>query len=130
MTVAYRATVPYLIQQPNIKPTWTLLTGAPGESGTFGVISVAQRALFTLADTACRQNANTSLRFNEVHLACRVEYDSVCERQRPENCRKASEFALVYEGILANEDIDGCRISVYGLEDMFELRYEKKLRGH
>ncbi|KAF2670948.1 short-chain dehydrogenase/reductase-like protein SDR [Microthyrium microscopicum] len=121
---AYRATVPYLIDQAKEDSTWTLMTGAAGTSGWAGVTAVAQGALFSLANVACRENAKTNIRFNEVYLACRVDYDSVAEGK---GVISSSKFADNYEQILSRPDIKGCRVSVLKPEDIEELKFEKKL---
>jgi hypothetical protein len=127
--VAYRATIPYLIEQKNPKSTWTLITGAAGELGVWGATAMGQGALSALANVACRENANTNIRFNEVYLAVRVDYDAVCEELGMKDRSKASDFARVYEGILDNEEISACRVSVLVPQDMVELKYKKKLGG-
>lgn len=80
-----------------------------------------------MANVACRENANTNIRFNEVYLCYRVDFDAVCEEKGSDNRIKASDFALVYEGILANKDIRACRVSVYGPDDIRDLKYKRKL---
>lgn len=127
MAVAYRATVPYLIEQGNPNATWTLITGGAGDFGIAGVTAVSQGALYSLASVACLENAKTNIRFNEVYLCYRVDYDSVSEEKGNANCIKASDFARVYEGILANKDITASRVSVFGLEDVDDLKHKKKL---
>lgn len=87
---------------------------------------MSQGALFSMANVACRENAKTNIRFNECYLAARVDFDSVAEAKGGAQI-KASEFALVYEGILANKDIRGCRVSVLGPGDIDLLKYKKKL---
>jgi NAD(P)-dependent dehydrogenase (short-subunit alcohol dehydrogenase family) len=124
--VAYRATIPYLIEQGKPNSSWTLMTGAAGTSGWAGVTAISQGALFSLANVACRENAKTNIRFNEVYLACRVDYDSVAE-EKGGNCISASEFAGNYEELLSRSDINGCRVSVLKPEDVRDLKYQKKL---
>ena len=126
-SVAYRATVPYLLEQNNPKSTWTLITGGAGEMGTGGVTAISQGGLFSMANAACRENAKTNLRFNEVYLNYRVDYDAVVEEKGEENRMKVSDFAKVYEGILTRPEIDGCRVSVLGPQDVKELKFRKKL---
>jgi len=125
--VAYRATVPYLIEKGNPNSTWTLVTGAAGELGVAGVTAISQGALFTMANVGCFENANTNIRFNEVYLHYRVDFDSVAEEKGTTNRLKASDFARVYEKILANKEIDACRVSVHSPEDVDDLKYKKKL---
>lgn len=125
--MAYRATIPYLLEQGNPNATWTLVTGGAGELGVAGVTAISQGALFSMANVACYENTNTNIRFNEVYLCYRVDYDSVCAEKGTADRIKASDFARVYEGILANKEIKACRISVYGPEDVEQLKYDKKL---
>lgn len=127
LTVAYRATIPYLIEQGNPNSTWTLVTGGAGDLGFAGVTAVGQGALFSLANVACLENATTNIRFNEVYLCYRVDFDSVYEEKGPENRMKTSDFADVYVGILADEDIKACRVSVFSPQDVKDLKYKKKL---
>jgi hypothetical protein len=102
------------------------MTGAAGTSGWAGVTAISQGALFSMANVACRENAKTNVRFNEVYLACRVDYDSVAE-ELGGNRMSTSEFAGNYEEILSRPDISGCRISVLKPEHVRDLKYEKKL---
>ncbi|PNP52417.1 hypothetical protein THARTR1_07021 [Trichoderma harzianum] len=125
--LAYRATIPYLIDQGYPNATWTLVTGSLGDLGFAGVTAISQGALFSLASVACLENLKTNVRFNEVYLGYRVDYDSVVEEEGGDNRMKSSEFAHVYETILANRDIRGCRITVSGPEDVDQLKYKKKL---
>ena len=91
---------------------------------------MSQGALFSLANVACRENAKTNIRFNEVYLSYRVDYDSVCEEKGTDNRMKASDFARVYEGILANKNIKASRVSVFGPQDLDDLKYKPKLPSH
>ncbi|KAH9225131.1 hypothetical protein K456DRAFT_1852879 [Colletotrichum gloeosporioides 23] len=122
---AYRATVPYLLEQSDSKSTWTLVTGAAGESGWAGVTAISQGALFSMANVACRELADTQIRFNEVYLSFRVDYDSIAKEKS--NSMASSVFAAHYERLLANEGIKGCRISLLHADDVTELKYKRKL---
>lgn len=75
-----------------------------------------------MVPAAIREVANTNIRFNEVFLATRVEFDSVAEET---GNAKASDFAQVYEGILKRPEIGGCRVSVFHKDDFDDLKYEK-----
>lgn len=79
-----------------------------------------------MANVACRDNAETNVRFNEVYLACRVEVDSVAVKT---GAMKASDFSKVYEQILSRPQIRGSRVSVFGPQDLEDLKYKKKLDG-
>jgi hypothetical protein len=115
------------LQQANPRSTWTLVTGGAGEAGLGGVTAVSQGALFSLANVACRENADTNVRFNEVFLSYRVDYDAVCDEKGTDNRMRASDFAKVYEGILGNPDIKGTRVTVRGPADVESLKYKPKL---
>lgn len=86
--------------------------------------ALTQGPLFSMANVACRDNAETNVRFNEIYLACRVEVDSVAAET---GSMKASDFSRVYEQILSRPEIRGCRVSVYGPHDLDDLKYKKKL---
>jgi hypothetical protein len=77
-----------------------------------------------MAVVACRDTAGTNVRFNEVYLERRVEVDSVAEKS---GAMKSSDFSNVYSGILANPEIEGCRVTVKDYEDLQDLKYKKKL---
>lgn len=124
--MAYRATIPYLIAQGG-RPTFTLITGGAGDLGVAGVTAISQGALFSLANVACLENIQTNVRFNELYITCRVDYDKVIDENKYEGRTKASEFGRVYETILKNEDIDACRVSVTGSTDLENPEYAKKL---
>ena len=124
-TVAYQATIPYLLEQNDPKSTWTLCTGASGDNGGSAAASMTQGALFSLANVACLDNANTNVRFNEVYLGLFVMAGPEAEQY---GVMKASEFAASYEAILARTDIKGSRLIVCKPEDLTELRITKKLQ--
>ncbi|KAL0934919.1 uncharacterized protein CTRU02_209510 [Colletotrichum truncatum] len=123
---AYRATVPYLLKQADPSSTWTIMTGAAGELGTAGVTAVAQGALFTLANVGCRELAETNIRFNEVHLSFRVDYDSVA-KQKGDGSVGSGKMAKHYENLLVRPDIKGARINLARPEDVNTLPFTKKL---
>ncbi|RFU34711.1 hypothetical protein B7463_g1639, partial [Scytalidium lignicola] len=120
---AYRATIPYLLEQKGLT-SWTLCTGSQGDIGARAAPALTQGALFSMANVACRDNADTNIRFNEVYLGARVEVDSVAKQT---GSMKASDFSSVYEEILSRPEIKGCRISVYTHEDLKDLKFRKKL---
>lgn len=103
------------------------MTGGAGDLGIAGVTAIGQGALFSLASVACLENMKTNIRFNELYLSCRVEYDSNIDDKNPQGKVKASKFAQVYERILHDENINGCRVRVTTAADIDELKYEKKL---
>ena len=85
---------------------------------------MTQGALFSLANVACLDNADTNVRFNEVYLGLFVMAGAEAERF---GVMKSEEFAVVYEKILARLDIKGCRVMVCKKEDLTELSFRKKL---
>ncbi|KAL2023321.1 hypothetical protein VTK56DRAFT_3059 [Thermocarpiscus australiensis] len=120
---AYRDTITYLLEQNHPASTWTLCTGAQGDIAIFPMPAMTQGPLFSLATAACRENATTNVRFNEVYLAFRVEVDEVAARN---GTTTTSEFASVYEEILARPEIRSSRIRLVRPEDMRDLKYERK----
>lgn len=118
--------MPYLLEHGGPNATWTICTASGGEVGCHGVTSVSQGALFALAGVAAYENANTNVRCNEIFLSVRVDYDSVCEKDKSRPRMKASEFARVYEKILGDKQIKGARVSVFGSEDVEQIRWQKK----
>ncbi|RYO89582.1 hypothetical protein DL763_005610 [Monosporascus cannonballus] len=92
---AYRDTIGYLLEQNYPASTWTSCTGAQGDIGTHPVPAMAQGALFSMATVACRENAVTNVRFNEVFLAFRIEVDEVAAQN---GATSASDFASVVRG--------------------------------
>ena len=85
---------------------------------------MSQGALFSMAIAASRDLEETDVRFNELFLSARVEYDSDAEKH---GLMKASDFARAYEQILARPEVKGCRVSVYGHEDLGDLKFKKKV---
>ncbi|RYP28641.1 hypothetical protein DL767_007123 [Monosporascus sp. MG133] len=121
---AYQATIPYLLEQNDPTSTWTLCTGASGDNGGRPAASMTQGALFSMANVACLDNADTNVRFNEIYLGVFVMAGPEAEQY---GVMKSSEFAASYENILARTDIKGCRLMVCKPEDLTELRFTKKL---
>ena len=85
---------------------------------------MTQGPLFSMANVACRDNAETNIRFNEVYLALRVEVDSIAIQH---GTMKASDFSIVYGKIFSHPETKGCRISVHGREDLENQKYNKEL---
>ncbi|KAF2826801.1 NAD(P)-binding protein [Ophiobolus disseminans] len=121
---AYQATIPYLLKQNDPTSTWTLCTGASGDNGGRAAASMTQGALYSLANVACLDNADTNVRFNEIYLGLFVIAGAAAEQF---GAMEASEFAIVYEKILARPDIKGCRMMVCQREDLTDLRFSEKL---
>jgi hypothetical protein len=84
---------------------------------------MSQGALFSFATAACRETAETNVRFNEVYLALRVEVD---EDAKAHGVTSASEFAGVYETILDREEIRSSRVWVEKVEDLRNVRFTRK----
>lgn len=78
-----------------------------------------------MANVACRELDNTNIRFNEVHLAFRVDYDDVAKDRK--GSMPSSVFAAHYEELLKREDIRGCRVTLRQAEDIKDLKFGKKL---
>ena len=85
---------------------------------------MSEGALYSMANVACLDNADTNIRFNEIYLGLFVMAGTAADQF---GVMKASEFAIVYEKILARPDIKGCRVMVCQQEDLMELRFRKKL---
>ncbi|KAK5999301.1 hypothetical protein QM012_005576 [Aureobasidium pullulans] len=94
---AYKATIPYLLEQGYEDSTWTLCTGGMGDVGLRAGAALTQGALYSLANVACRDLETTNIRFNEVYLNLRVEVD---ESARQTGFFKATDFAKNYQEIL------------------------------
>ena len=76
-----------------------------------------------MATAASRENENTSVRFNEIYLAFRVEVD---EDAKQHGLTSATEFSVVYEKLLARSDIRSSRVRVDGRDDIKDLKFQKK----
>lgn len=105
------------------------MTGGAGTYGTHGITAISQGALFSLAALGSRELEKTNIRFNEAYLDYRVEYDSQCEGEANAWKMKASDYAKVYEGILDNKNIRGCRVICENPADLQKLRFVKKVPG-
>ena len=103
------------------------MTGGAGELGWAGVTAISQGALFSMANVACLENKSTNVRFNEVFLNYRVDFDAVAEQKGASGIIKSSEFARVYESVLANKNIEGCRVSINSPDDVENLKFVRKL---
>lgn len=122
-TVAYRDTIEYLQEQNHPNSTWTICTGAQGDTATFALPAMTQGPLFSMATAAARENEKTNVRVNEVYLMFRVEVD---EDAAQHGVSSSSEFASVYEGILANSEIRSSRVRVETPADFKNLKFTKK----
>ncbi|KAG9522491.1 putative short-chain dehydrogenases/reductase, partial [Aureobasidium melanogenum] len=120
---AYKATIPYLLEQGHKDSTWTLCTGGMGDAGLRAGAALTQGALYSLANVACRDLENTNVRFNEVYLNLRVEVD---ESAKQTGFFKASDFAKNYQEILARPEIRSARVSVFDKKDFTQLVHKKK----
>lgn len=122
-TVAYRATIPYLLEQKKAT-SFTLCTGAQGDIGARAAPAISQGPLFSMANVACRDNTDTSVRFNEVYLNCRVEVDSSAAQT---GAMKSSDFARSYTELLSRPEIKSSRIIVSTHDDLKDLKHKKKI---
>ncbi|KAF2269103.1 NAD(P)-binding protein [Lojkania enalia] len=119
---AYRATVPYLLEQKTAC-SWTICTGGQGDIGVRPLPAMTQGALYSFSYSACKALASTNVRFNEIYLAIRVEVDVDAEQH---GVMKSSVFGRVYEKILATPGMKSCRIRVKAEEDVENLKVEQK----
>jgi hypothetical protein len=122
VAVAFHATVPYLLEKKT-SSTWTLCVGADGDYATRAGPAMTQGAMYAFANRATRDCADTNIRFNEVYLLMRVLFDEVAEKF---GVTKVSDFSKNYEQLLGNSEIRGARVFVRSLDDLKELKYEKK----
>lgn len=83
---------------------------------------MTQGPLIAMSKAACRECADTNVRFNEVYLAFRVEVD---EDAAEHKVTSATEFGKVYEQILDRDDIRSTRVSVLSTEDIKDLKFAK-----
>ncbi|CAJ2504473.1 Uu.00g118670.m01.CDS01 [Anthostomella pinea] len=121
---AYRDTIGYLLEQNHPSSTWTICTGAQGDLALFPLPAMTQGALFPFCKAAGRENLETNVRFNEVYLAFRVEVDEAAAQH---GVTSATEFSYVYEQVLGRPDVRSSRVRVEGVEDIKELRFEKRV---
>ncbi|KAF2829821.1 NAD(P)-binding protein [Ophiobolus disseminans] len=119
---AYRDSIGYLLEQNYPKSTWSICTGAQGETATHPVPAMAQGALFSFSIAAARENESTNVRFNEIFLAFRVEVDEVAAKS---GAVKATDFGKSYELLLDDEKVRSSRIRIETEADMSKLRYNK-----
>ncbi|KAK9423390.1 putative short-chain dehydrogenases/reductase [Seiridium unicorne] len=121
--VSYRDTIEYLQEQKHPNSTWTICTGSQGDAAVFPLPAMTQGPLFSMATAAARENEKTNVRANEVYLMFRVEVD---EDAAKHGVTKASEFASVYEKILARPEIRSSRIRIETPEDFKNLTFVRK----
>ncbi|TQN65598.1 hypothetical protein CSHISOI_09814 [Colletotrichum shisoi] len=126
--LAYRATVPYLLEQGFADSTWTMCSGGSGDAGCRVAPAVTQGALFSFAVAAARDNEWTNIRFNEVYLAYRVQFEVETGNQTFAGIHMTTskEFAPLYEKLLDRADIRSSRVKALSPEDVLKLSYEKK----
>ncbi len=77
-----------------------------------------------MVSAAALELKGTNVRVNEAFLSARVDYDEVAEQKG--DVMKASDYGKLYERILENEDLKGCRISVFGPKDLDASNVRKK----
>ncbi|KAM0249689.1 hypothetical protein ACHAQJ_008950 [Trichoderma viride] len=120
---AYRDTIEYLLEQNYLNSTWTICTGSQGDEAMFALPAMGQGPLFSMATAAARENEETNVRVNELYLMFRVEVDEAAAQH---GVSSSSEFAFVYEEILANPKIRGSRVRVATPADFKDLKWVKK----
>ncbi|EFQ26197.1 hypothetical protein CGRA01v4_05258 [Colletotrichum graminicola] len=130
--IAYKAIIPYLLEQGFPGSIWTMCTGAAGDMGYRLAPAVTQGALYSFAITAARENEKTNVRFNEVYLAHRVRLEVEKDNQTVAGMRipltSSRDFAPLYEKILNRAEIRSIQVEVRGPEDVAEICYATVLR--
>ncbi|KAK1513474.1 uncharacterized protein CCOS01_14416 [Colletotrichum costaricense] len=129
---AYRVTVPYLLEQGFAGSTWTLCTGAQGDYSFRAAPAVTQGALFSFAIAASRENEKTNIRFNEVYLAYRVQFEVDEETRKAwagAHLTTCDEFAPLYQQLLDREDIRGSRVKAITPKDVLQLSVDKRYKA-
>ena len=83
-----------------------------------------------MLSVGAKDNEKTNIRVNEVYLSARVDYDAEVEKasKGSENIR-SSEFAKVYEQILAKPELKGNRLTVRGKKDLEDFTVERLFKG-
>ncbi|KZL71489.1 hypothetical protein CT0861_08129 [Colletotrichum tofieldiae] len=127
---AYRATVPYLLEKGFPGSTWTMCTGGQGDMGYRVAPAVTQGALFSFAIAAARENEKTNIRFNEVYLVYRVQFevDKGSQTFAGLEMTTSKSFAPLYEKLLHRTDIRSSRVKVLSPQDVVELSYMKNYK--
>ncbi|KAF7946511.1 hypothetical protein EAE96_009508 [Botrytis aclada] len=120
---AYRPTIPFLLEQ-KMTTSFTPCTGAQGCIGARAAPAISQGPLFSMANVACRDNTNTSVRFSEVYLNCRVEVDSSAALM---GAMKSSEFARAYTELRFRPEINNSRIIISTHDDLKDPMHKKKI---
>ncbi|KAI9147166.1 hypothetical protein HJFPF1_13198 [Paramyrothecium foliicola] len=121
--LAYRATIPYLIEQGNPNSTWTTCTGAQGDWGVYQMPSITQGAVFSMSAVAAYEQKETNVRFNEIYLSFRVELDDDADAH---GVTRSSDFGEIYERLLERPDIRGMRVLALEPADIKDLKFEPK----
>lgn len=119
---AYRDTIDYLLEQNNPASTWTICTGTQGELANFPLPAMTQGPLYTMCIAAARETEHTNVRVNEILLGFRVTVDKKAEQ---EGATTATKFGHVYESLLSQPEIRGCRIRVDRPEDIKQLKHAR-----
>ena len=79
--------------------------------------------MYSFSLAATRELADTNIRFNEVYLKLRVQFDEIAEGTW---MTKVSDFAKHYENLLKRPDVKGTRVWVRSLEECKELVFEAR----
>ena len=85
---------------------------------------MTQGALFAMATTASRELKDTNIRFNEMYLDHRIEYD---ESAAKSGATPSSDYGRNYEAILKDPELKGCRITVSKKEYIDNLKVSQKV---
>ena len=76
-----------------------------------------------MAMAACRENAETNVRYDGVYLVFRVEVDESAARTE---AMSVSTFAAVYEELLSRSDIHSSRVRVDGPNEIRKPKFERR----
>ena len=87
-----------------------------------------QSALFGLANAAIRELKDTNVRFNEVFLQFRVDYDAVADEKGNKDCTKASVFAQHYVDILSKPDVRAVQVRFIVPDDLKKPELRQKVQ--
>ena len=119
---AYRATIPYLLEQGNPNASWILQTGFQGEIALRAAPAMSLSALFGMATAAIRELKDTNIRFNEVRLGMRVETDAAAETH---GSHKSSKYANVLEKVLNSPEMRDGLIRVLEPDGLENWKFEQ-----
>eukprot|EP01120_Amphizonella_sp_Union-15-10_P017461 TRINITY_DN9698_c0_g1_i1.p1 TRINITY_DN9698_c0_g1~~TRINITY_DN9698_c0_g1_i1.p1 ORF type:complete len:281 (-),score=50.43 TRINITY_DN9698_c0_g1_i1:80-841(-) len=123
----YRNFLPFIINKPG--SSYTIVSGAAGDSGSGGPTGVAQNGIFGISKVAFLETKDKPVRVNRLHMAIRVESDTVFEKMvkegqiSPEKKTQTSakRFGVVFAAIAKAADLKGQVINVSNIDEVEEL---------